>query len=141
MNADDEVIFLTFDAMNPEIISSVQRWVALDNKVEVKKAKLKEYTDERKELEESIIRYIEENGKTNIQINTSDGFIDFHESKTQQSMTIKYIKETLTEFFSNLSTRDRASMNADTIMEFMLEHRETKTKMTMRRHIKRAASD
>ena len=123
--------------MDPQVVQQVQRWVALDNKVEVKKAKLKEYTEERKELEESIIHYIEENGKSNIQINTSDGYIDFYESKTQQSMTIKYIRETLTEFFEKLTDGDRSGMDTETILDFLMEHRETKSKMIMRRHIKK----
>lgn len=122
--------------MNPEVVGNVQRWVALDNKIEVKKAKLKEYVDEKKDLEENIIRYIEENGKRNLQINTSDGFIEFHELKSQQTITIKYVKETLAQLFENLGEADRARLSADAVVEFLLEHRETKSRMTMRRHIR-----
>ena len=119
------------DVVPSATVSKIQRWVSLDNKIEVKKSRLKEYQDEKKELEESILDYISRNNKHNLQINTSDGYIDFHEMKSSQLMTLKYIKDTLEEFFS----RGPSEVNGAAIMRFLLDNRETKTKVTMRRHI------
>ena len=120
------------NVMDAEIITKVQRWVSLDNKIEIKKSKLKEYTDEKRHLEEDIVRYVDENRKTNLQINTSDGHIDFNETKTQQSMTIKYIRDTIHRYFDE---GPDAAADPDAIIDFLLEQRETKSKTVMRRHI------
>jgi len=100
----------------------------------MKKSKLKEYQDEKKMIEDEIIRYIQDNKKSNLQINTSDGFIDFHETKAPQIITIRYVKEALAIFFKQKPDL-KGVLDADTLVEFLLEHREIKTKMTMRRHI------
>lgn len=124
--------------MDTLTIAKVQKWVAIDNKMEIKKAKLKEYVDEKKVLEDDIISYVQENDKTNVQINTSDGHIDFHEVRTPQSLSAKYIKDTLKRFFEErIDDPDKARrvVDAEWIMEYLLEHREAKLKTTMRRHI------
>jgi hypothetical protein len=126
--------------MDPTIISDIQRWVQLDNKVELKKAKLKEYTDERKTLEDKIVSYIEEHQKTNVQIKTSDGYINFQESKTQQSISIKYVKEALAHYFDNQHHDRNEPVDVEKLVQFLLDNRETKTKTVMRRYIKKNGS-
>jgi hypothetical protein len=125
-------------AMDPLTVTKVQKWVALDNKMEIKKAKMKEYTDEKKVLEEDIISYVQENNKTNVQINTSDGHIDFHEVRTPQALSVKYIKDTLMRFFDERNEdpdKARRAIDAEWLTEYLMEHREARLKTTMRRHI------
>jgi chromosomal replication initiation ATPase DnaA len=117
--------------MDPDVVSKVQKWVVLDNKIEVKKAKLKEYQDDKKQLEEEILEYIHENNKTNLQINTSDGYINFVENKSQQAITIKFLKDTLPTLFK----QSKSPPNAEDIITFLLNNREVKKKTVMCRHI------
>lgn len=124
--------------MDADTITKVQKWVAIDNKMEIKKAKLKEYTDEKKMLEEEIISFVQENNKTNLHINTSDGHIDFSETRTPQALTIKFMRDTLNRFFDERNENPdkmRRPIDADWLMEFLMEQRETKLKTVMRRHI------
>ena len=124
--------------MDSDTISKVQKWVVLDNKMEIKKAKIKEYADEKKNLEEDIIAYVKENNKSNLQINTSDGHIDFNETRLPQPITLKYLKDTLKRFFDERiedPDKMRRAVDADWLIEYLMEQRETKLKTTMRRHI------
>jgi hypothetical protein len=126
------LFFIVF--MDPSVVGEIQRWVELDNKVELKKAKLKEYVDEKKTLEDKIVNYIEEHQKSNVQIKTSDGYINFQELKSQQTLTQKYIKEALTHFFEVENTKS-SDVDIDKMVQFLMDNRETKTKVVMRRYI------
>lgn len=117
--------------MDTSVVKKVQRWVELDNKIEVKKAKLKEYSDEKKDLEEDILTYIENYDKKNLQINTSDGHIHFVDQKNTQMLTIRFVKDNLAAFFAS----NPSVVSADAIMDHLMKNREVKTKLTMRRHI------
>jgi hypothetical protein len=119
--------------MDTNTIKKVQRWVELDNKIEMKKMKLKEYTDERKDLEEDIIDFVTRNDKKNLQINTSDGKINFIENKTTQMLTVKYLKEALNAFFQK--DHPSEAVDAKSILDFICSNREVKQKVVMKRHI------
>jgi hypothetical protein len=119
-------------SLDHSTVNKIKQWVSLDNKVELKKMRLKEYTDERKALEDDILSYVENNNKKNLQINTSDGYIDFHDVKTTQIMTLKYIKDALESYFASDQT---SPASASTIYEYLLNNRDSKTKTVMRRHI------
>jgi len=117
--------------MDSTVVKKVQRWVDLDNKIEVKKIKMKEYQDEKKELEDAIVDYIDSYDKKNLQINTSDGYINFIDNKQTQMLTLKFLWESLNAFFDSQPNE----VTAASVMDFVLKNREVKTKLVMRRHI------
>ena len=117
--------------MDSVVVKKVQRWVELDNKIEVKKIKMKEYQDEKKDLEDAIVDYIDSYDKKNLQINTSDGYINFTDNKQTQMLTLKFLRESLNAFFES----QPSEVTAGVIMDFVLKNREVKTKLVMRRHI------
>lgn len=118
--------------MDPNTVKKVQRWVELDNKIEMKKMKLKEYVDEKKDLEEDIIDFVTRNDKKNLQINTSDGQINFVEQKSTQLLTVKYLKEALHAYCEQQPT---GALDAKSILDFICSNREVKQKVVMKRHI------
>lgn len=118
--------------MDPATIKKVQRWVELDNKIELKKMKMKEYTDEKRELEEEILEYVQCNDKKNLQINTSDGHIQFSEQKTTQMLTFKYLKDALSSFFAGAPA---TPVDAGSLYDFISSNREVKQKLVMKRQI------
>jgi hypothetical protein len=118
--------------MDNNTIKKVQRWVELDNKIEMKKMKLKEYVDEKKDLEEDIIDFVKRNDKKNLQINTSDGQINFIEQKTTQMFTVKYLKDALQSYFQQ---QPLDGVDAKGVLDFICSNREVKQKIVMKRHI------
>ncbi len=118
--------------MDPNTIKKVQRWVELDNKIEMKKMKLKEYVDEKKDLEEDIIEFVTKNDKKNLQINTSDGQINFIDQKNTQLLTVKYLKEALNAYFQQ---HPAETTDAKSALDFICSNREVKQKVVMKRHI------
>ncbi len=118
--------------MDPKYIEKIQRWVELDNKIETRKLRLKEYTDEKKTIEDDILSYIQSENIKDIQINTSDGFIQFQETKQTGYITLKLLKETIFRYFDN---NTKENITPENLYDFIISNRETKTKINMKRHI------
>lgn len=118
--------------MDPSIKNKMMRWMELDDAIETRKAKLKVYTDEKKKLEDDLLDYVESNDMQGARVNTSDGFINFVETTSFQGVTLKTLKDALTKFFSQSPV---PPVSADTLYEFVLTNRESKTKLNMKRTI------
>ena len=117
--------------MESRYVAKIQRWVELDNKIEVKKMRLKEFSDEKKNLEEEILNYIESENKHNVQINTSDGNIQFVETKMPQLLTFKFLRDSLARYFEHPPDQ----VNSKSILDFIQKNRDIKSKLIMKRQI------
>lgn len=119
----------------------IKRWVELDNSIEMKKTNLKSYTDEKKALEDDILEYVEENDMQNVQITMDDGFLKFFESKGFQGISLKNLKDNLHRFFKercdavNSTASSSTPVSADEIYNYLVDKREVKTKLAIKRHI------
>jgi hypothetical protein len=118
--------------MNDNYIKKVKRWVDLDNAIEIKKSKIKNYSDERKKLETEIVDYITDNDMQNVQINISDGYIKFPENKTLQALSMKTLKDNLEKVFKE---HPQSELTPEIIYKYILDNRETKSKIVIKRHI------
>lgn len=123
--------------MEDTMVQKVKKWVSLDNKVEVKKCKLKLVADERREVEDEILEYVHDQDKTNLHIRISDGHIEFFENRTQQPMTIKFIKDMVHACFdAHTENPDPAKeLTAAGVIDYILSNRDTRKKLVMRRHM------
>lgn len=101
----------------------------------MKKMKLKEFVDEKKELEEDIVGFVTKNDKKNLQINTSDGEINFVDQKTTQILTVKYLKDALGAYFQSKGIEATDAPDIKSIVDFICSNREIKHKVVMKRHI------
>jgi hypothetical protein len=119
------------------MVLKVKKWVQLDNAIEVKKCKLKLVADERKDVEDEILEYVQDHEKTNLHIRISDGHIEFIENRTQQPMTIKFIKDMVHAYFDAHAENPDPSkeMSAAGVIEYILSNRDTRKKLVMRRHV------
>jgi hypothetical protein len=118
--------------MDRQYIELIQKWVDLDNVIELKKTKLKDIQDRKKHIEEDILNYIEENDMQNLHINITDGHIKFQETKTTSMISQKYLKDMLDKFFE--SHRGEA-INPKNIYDYLMKNREVKTKLGIKRQI------
>jgi hypothetical protein len=118
--------------MDKSYVQKIKQWVELDNMIEARKAKMKVHVDEKKELEDDILGHIEQQNLQNVQINIPDGNIKFIESTTTTGITLKSIKEGLNVFFEQ-SQINNTPITADAIYAFLLNSRQSKKKLLMKR--------
>lgn len=117
--------------MDPEHIDKVKKWVTLDNKVQKSKEVIKTVQDDKKALEDEILDYVANNNCEKLVINISDGTIKFAKKTTQQSISIKYLKDILRKF-----SEEKQSIPHEELVKYITDNLEKHTSLTMKRDIK-----
>lgn len=117
--------------MDIAYIRKVQDWVECDNTLLKNKDTIKEVVEKKKQLEEDIIKYIEENKYENVKLNITDGTIKFSKRNVMQPLSMKVLKSALEKYCIEVEHVDVASL-----MKFVSSSLETKQKVQMCRDIK-----
>lgn len=98
---------------------SIKQWVGLDNKIRDLSSEVKELRIKKSSISDNINSYVNDNGLNKAVINISDGKLKFHNVKTQQPLTLKFIKDCLSNCITNED-------DVEKIMNYMKSQRETK---------------
>lgn len=139
--------------MDTVYIEKVKTWLALDNQtlrlkeemekkteklkleldtiVEAYKQRMDKVSDEKKELEEDILKYVETNALEKMTLSLSDGSLKFTKKSTQQSVSLKYLKSTLGKY-----SEEKEAIDAEDVYKYLVSNLETKTKLSMKREVK-----
>jgi len=115
--------------MDPTYVTKVQEWVVCDNILTKNKEEMKSVQDKKKELEDDILSYIEDNKYDKLVINISDGAIKFGKRNVMQSLSMKLVRQIL-------STYEDGALDVDRIMKHIEDSLESKPKSVMKREIK-----
>ena len=105
---------------------SIKTWVQVDNQMKLLQEKVKELRDKKNDIEFQIYNYAEDNNLQNAIIEISDGKLKFSETKTTNSLTLKYIEKCLHEIVSDENVVNQ-------IMTYIKENRETKVESSIKR--------
>jgi chromosomal replication initiation ATPase DnaA len=114
--------------MDIQYINKIKSWVECDNVLVKRKADIKDLTDKKKELEEDILQYVEDNKYDKLTINISDGAIKFSKRNITQSLSMKLLKNALESYNENVKEID-----VQDIIQHVSEQLETKQKIIMTR--------
>lgn len=117
--------------MYHQYVEKMKEWVDIDNKMMQLKEQLHELSDEKKEVEEEILKYVEVKGLDKVTVNIDDGTLKFPKRSTQQSISLKYLKTTLGKYAEDVSV-----INVEELYKFMVSNLETKIKMYIKRDIR-----
>jgi hypothetical protein len=117
--------------MNHEYIDKMKEWIELDNKSIKLKEDISEISELKKELEDDILKYVEIEGLDKVTVNVSDGSIKFPKRNTQQTMSLRYLKNTLEKY-----NEDHSPIDVSNIYKFLISNLETKSKMYIKRDVR-----
>lgn len=117
--------------MDPTYVSKVQEWVECDNVIAKHKEDMKTVHDKKKTLEDDIIKYVEDHKYDKLIINITDGHIKFGKRKVTQSMSMKTLAAILDKY-----SKQHETLDVQSIMKFVDESLETKSKTIMSREFK-----
>ena len=78
-----------------DFTESIKKWVTLDNQVKACYDKAREIREQRNELGDSIMEYVDTSGLNNTTIKISDGKLRFTPTKQTSSLTLNYIEDCL----------------------------------------------
>lgn len=115
--------------------TDLKKWIALDNEIRIIQNKIKKlndetksYKDNKEELTHKITNFMRENNMESNVITTSDGSIKFHESVIQSSITLKFLKTSLLQYYENED-------EAEKVFNFIKNNRSSKTYFDLHRKI------
>lgn len=117
--------------MDLHYIKRVQEWVEIDNKLLKNKEEVKEFIERKKELEEDIIKYVENSKLDNLCLTITDGTIKFAKKSQTQGLSMRIIKLILEKY--NI---DKSVINIDEVCEYISSNLEKKNQIYMKRDIK-----
>lgn len=116
--------------MEETYIHKLKKWIELDNSVSKLKEEMSAFVEEKKELEDDILQYVEEHNLDKVTVNISDGSLKFPKRKVPQSITMKYIKSTLEKY---VEQNKNNIFDVESICKFLSSNLETKSKTYIKR--------
>jgi hypothetical protein len=106
---------------------NIKKWVTLDNQVKSMNEKTKQLRDEKNNLEENIMSYVETNKLSNATVNISGGKLRFVNSKQTAPLTLKYVEDCLSKCIGNQT-------QVTQIMKIIKDSREVKYTADIKRY-------
>ena len=82
---------------------NIKKWVTIDNKIRLLNNNISDLKENKKELSENILNFVNDKDLLNSTIHISDGFIKFNKTKQTTPLTYKYIEQCLNRCLSDNS--------------------------------------
>ncbi len=80
---------------------SIQKWVSLDNQLRSLYDKTKQLREDKNNIEDGIIKYVDTHNLQNSLVKISDGKLKFTTVKQTNPLTLKYVDECLGKCIKN----------------------------------------
>jgi cystathionine beta-lyase family protein involved in aluminum resistance len=80
---------------------SIQKWVSLDNQLRSLQDKTKQIREDKNNIEDGIIKYVDTHNLQNSVVKISDGKLKFTMVKQTNPLTLKYVDECLGKCIKN----------------------------------------
>jgi hypothetical protein len=80
---------------------NIKHWVRLDDQLKLVNEKLKEIREQKNNIEENILVYVEKNNLENATAKITGGKLKFIETKQTAPLTLKFIEECLHKTINN----------------------------------------
>ena len=105
---------------------SIKEWVILDNQIKSKNEELKGLRNQKNDLNNNIVNYVNNNNLTKSIVNISDGRLKFINSNQVEPLTFKYLENTLNKIISD-------SKQVESILNALKQNRSIKSSLEIKR--------
>jgi hypothetical protein len=119
-------LYMLSNANEISLEKYVQKWVLVDNQIQILQEKMKTMREWKKKLTENVMVQMEEKGISHKILSIPDGELSVQEKREYSSLSYGFIEECLTEIIPEKET-------VEYIMDYMREHREIKIVKEIRR--------
>lgn len=120
--------------MDETHISKLKQWIDLDDQTSELKNSMNVLNEKKKELEDDIMRYVEEQNLEDVTITFGKRKLKFAKVNVKQTLSIKYIKTVLAKYNDELPTNNK--LDIDDLCRYLVENLETTTKVCIKRPIR-----
>lgn len=118
--------------MEEEYVEKLKKWIDYDNSISDLKEQLSKLNEQKKEIEDVVLKYVEDNNLSGVNVSISDGFLKFSKRKVQQGITMKFIKSTLNKY----KEETQQPIEVDDVCKFLMSNLDAKQKVYIKRDYK-----
>ena len=121
--------------LDSDIEKKIKNWVEVDNAIRKRRDETKKFYDTRNNLESVILSYAKKKNLDNAIININDGKLRFTNKTVPFSITQKFLKDKITDFFQKARQNPTIKVNEETLYSYIMSQREIKKQFELRRDI------
>lgn len=121
--------------LDSDIEKKIKNWVEVDNAIRKRRDETKKLYDTRNNLESVILSYAKKKNLDNAIININDGKLRFTNKTVPFSITQKFLKDKITDFFQKARQNPTIKVNEETLYSYIMSQREIKKQFELRRDI------
>ena len=104
----------------------IRNWATLDTKITDINSTVKGLRNEKNEVEQSILRYVNDNSLNSATVKLKDSKLQFVDNKTTSPLTFKFLRTCLLDIIEDTS-------EVDEIICYIRNKREPKTSLSIKR--------
>jgi len=104
----------------------IRKWATLDTKISDINTAVRDLRNERNEVEQSILRHVEDNSLNSATVKLKDSKLQFVDNKTTPPLTFKFLKACLHDIVNDPA-------EVDEIICYIRNKREPKTSLSIKR--------
>ena len=116
--------------MSDDFQTSIKAWVEVDNELKILNNRARELREERREIQDEILEYVETNKLSNATVNISDGQLKFANVRQQSALTYTHVKNCLMDCI-------QSEEDVKKIMKYIKQKREVKYVPDIKRSYKK----
>lgn len=116
--------------MSKDFQNSIKTWVEIDNELKVLNNKARELREERRDVQEEIMEYVQTEKLSNTTVNISDGQLKFASVRQQSALTYTHVKNCLMDCI-------QSEEDVKKIMKYIKQKREVKFVPDIKRSYKK----
>jgi hypothetical protein len=125
-------------AVQNQLKEYIKKYVSLDNFIKEQNAKLSEYREMKRSVEDNILYTIKAYNLKDIEINLPDGKLQYTEKETHSPLSIQFLKNALINYYSEKThNMVQANQQAEVLLEYILDQREKRIEPALKRSAKR----
>jgi len=110
-----------------QLVSNIKEWIKIDNEISQLKNEIKERTNKKKSLTESLVTVMKSNQIDCFDIN--GGALVYKQNKVKKGISAKTLLATLQEYYKD------DTKTAEELTKYVLDNREEQIKETIRRKV------
>ena len=115
-------------------IAKLKEWITLDDETLELKNSINAVNEKKKEIEEDIMKYVEDEKLEGVTITFGDRKLKFAKVNVKQTLSIKYIKTALEKYNDELPKNNK--IDIDDLCKYLLENLESTSKVCIKRPIR-----
>jgi hypothetical protein len=112
-----------------EFEEKVKKWIEIDNTIKIENEKIKNIQNQKKELNDYILKYANNNDLLRANFEIGDSVLFFKNVNSSQSLSFKYIEKCLNEIIEDKEKVVK-------IINYLKQNRENNTSFELKRIIK-----